>query len=164
MFSMLTQSRVCTSQTSGHRVTRQLDTEPVQFPDCRRSARGRLIAVDTMLSESRCLQFTLSCRHEAAGTRCSVHHSGVPQEVDRALRRKAARRKQSLNQIIIEELMAATTGVRQRADFHDIAGQWAPDLPSMRSSRVNDRSIRISGSVRTATLLSQEYANKVLRF
>jgi hypothetical protein len=52
---------------------------------------------------------------------------GVPQEVDRALRRKAARRKLSLNQVIIEELTAVTTGLRKRADFHDIAGQWTPD-------------------------------------
>ena len=52
---------------------------------------------------------------------------GVPPEVDRALRRNAARRKLSLNQIIIEELTAVTTGVRKRADFLDIAGQWTPD-------------------------------------
>jgi len=52
---------------------------------------------------------------------------GIPQEVDRALRRKAAQRKLSLNQIIVEELTAGTTGVRKRADFHDIAGQWTPD-------------------------------------
>ncbi|HKE24327.1 MAG TPA: hypothetical protein VKB88_18320 [Bryobacteraceae bacterium] len=29
---------------------------------------------------------------------------GVPRDVDRALRQKAARRKQSLNQLILEEL------------------------------------------------------------
>ena len=52
---------------------------------------------------------------------------GIPQEVDRALRRKAARRKLSLNQVIVDELMAATIGERKRADFHDVAGQWAPD-------------------------------------
>jgi hypothetical protein len=52
---------------------------------------------------------------------------GVPREVDRALRRKAAQRKLSLNQIIVEELTAGTTGVRKRADFHDLAGQWTAD-------------------------------------
>ena len=52
---------------------------------------------------------------------------GIPIEVDRALRRKAARRKQSLNQIIVDELTAATTGMRKRADFHDVVGQWTPD-------------------------------------
>ncbi len=52
---------------------------------------------------------------------------GIPREVDRELRRKAAQRKLSLNQIVVEELTAATTGVRKRADFHDIAGQWTPD-------------------------------------
>jgi hypothetical protein len=52
---------------------------------------------------------------------------GIPEEVDRALRRKATQRKVSLNQIIVEELTAGTTGVRKRADFRDIAGQWTPD-------------------------------------
>ena len=52
---------------------------------------------------------------------------GIPPDVDRALRRKALQRKQSLNQIIVEELTAATTGVRKRADFSDVVGKWAPD-------------------------------------
>ena len=52
---------------------------------------------------------------------------GIPQEVDRALRRKAAQRKLSLNQVIVEELTAGTIGERKRADFHDVAGRWTPD-------------------------------------
>ncbi len=52
---------------------------------------------------------------------------GVPREVDRALRRRAAQRKLSLNKIIVEELTAATTGARKRADFHDVTGQWTAD-------------------------------------
>jgi hypothetical protein len=52
---------------------------------------------------------------------------GVPREVDRALRRKAAQRKQSLNQLILDELTAAVTGARKRADFTDVVGQWTPD-------------------------------------
>jgi hypothetical protein len=52
---------------------------------------------------------------------------GVPREVDRALRSKAALSKQSLNQVILDELTAATTGLRKRADFHDVVGQWTPD-------------------------------------
>jgi len=52
---------------------------------------------------------------------------GIPPEVDRALRRKAADRKRSLNQTIVDELTAATIGVRQRADFWDLTGQWTPD-------------------------------------
>jgi hypothetical protein len=71
------------------------------------------------------LHFARPCRHEAAGARHSVH--GIPPEVDRALRRKAAQRKLSLNQVIVEELKASTIGSRKRADFHDIAGQWTPD-------------------------------------
>ena len=52
---------------------------------------------------------------------------GIPPEVDRALRRKAAHRKQSLNQVIVDELIAATTGSRRRVDFTDLVGQWTPD-------------------------------------
>ncbi len=52
---------------------------------------------------------------------------GIPPEVDRALRRKAAQRKQSLNQVILDELTAATTGERKRADFSDVLGKWTPD-------------------------------------
>jgi hypothetical protein len=52
---------------------------------------------------------------------------GVPREVDIALRRKAAKRKVSLNQVILEELSEAVTGSRQKADFSDLVGQWTPD-------------------------------------
>jgi hypothetical protein len=52
---------------------------------------------------------------------------GVPPEVDRALRKKAAKKKLSLNQVIVEELAAATTGTRKRADFADLVGHWTPD-------------------------------------
>ncbi len=52
---------------------------------------------------------------------------GVPRDVDRALRQRAAQRKQSLNQLILDELTAATVGRRQRADFSDLVGQWTPD-------------------------------------
>ena len=52
---------------------------------------------------------------------------GIPPEVDQALRRRAALRRMSLNQVIVEELTAGTTGVRKRADFHDLAGHWTPD-------------------------------------
>ncbi len=65
-----------------------------------------------MSEEAHCVQYTIR---------------GVPPEVDRLLREKAARRKQSLNQIILEELTAATVGHRARADFSDLVGQWTPD-------------------------------------
>jgi len=52
---------------------------------------------------------------------------GVPSEVDRALRQKAARRKLSLNQIILEELTQATIGGGRKADFSDVTGGWIPD-------------------------------------
>jgi len=52
---------------------------------------------------------------------------GVSQEIDHALRRKAASKKQSLNQLIVEELAAATIGNTLRADFSDLVGRWTPD-------------------------------------
>ena len=52
---------------------------------------------------------------------------GIPREVDRVLRQKAAQRKQSLNQVILDELTVATVGRQQRADFSDLVGRWTPD-------------------------------------
>lgn len=52
---------------------------------------------------------------------------GVPPEIDAILRRKAAQRAQSLNQIILDELAAATGGRKPRADFSDVVGRWTPD-------------------------------------
>jgi hypothetical protein len=52
---------------------------------------------------------------------------GVPREVDIVLRRKAAKRKVSLNQVIVEELCEAATGAVKRADFSDLVGKWTPD-------------------------------------
>jgi hypothetical protein len=52
---------------------------------------------------------------------------GVPTEVDHALRQKAAQRKESLNQVIVDVLTLATIGNRQRADFSDLVGRWTPD-------------------------------------
>lgn len=52
---------------------------------------------------------------------------GVPSEVDRVLREKAARRHQSLNQVVLDELTLATVGHRQKADFSDLVGKWTPD-------------------------------------
>jgi hypothetical protein len=52
---------------------------------------------------------------------------GVSPEVDRLLRKRAARANKSLNQIILEELAAATTGNRRRIDFSDVTGKWTPD-------------------------------------
>lgn len=52
---------------------------------------------------------------------------GVPREVDRALRQKAARRKLSLNQVILDELTEASIGRKRRADFSDLTGRWTPD-------------------------------------
>ena len=52
---------------------------------------------------------------------------GVPEELDRALRKKASRKKQSLNRLILDELSAAAFGAPKRADFSDLVGKWKPD-------------------------------------
>lgn len=43
------------------------------------------------------------------------------------LRTKAAQRKQSLNQVILDELAMATLGQKRRDDFSDLVGKWTPD-------------------------------------
>jgi hypothetical protein len=43
------------------------------------------------------------------------------------LRKRAARRKQSLNREILDELSAATLGRAQKPDFKDLVGRWMPD-------------------------------------
>jgi hypothetical protein len=52
---------------------------------------------------------------------------GIPPEVDRALRKKAAQLKISLNQLVVDELTRATVGGPRKADFSDLVGQWTPD-------------------------------------
>ena len=52
---------------------------------------------------------------------------GVPAEVDRALRRKAAQKRQSLNQVVLDELKRAALGGARYADFSDLVGRWTPD-------------------------------------
>jgi hypothetical protein len=52
---------------------------------------------------------------------------GVPKEVDRALRTKAAQLKISLNQVVVNELTRATIGHARKADFSALVGQWTPD-------------------------------------
>ena len=42
-------------------------------------------------------------------------------------RQKAARRKQSLNRVIPEELTVAAIGGQPRTDFSGLAGGWALD-------------------------------------
>jgi hypothetical protein len=64
-----------------------------------------------------------SLRHEVV----QYTSRGVPSEVDRALRQKAAQLKISLNQVVIEELTRATIGRTRKADFSDLVGQWTPD-------------------------------------
>ena len=56
---------------------------------------------------------------------CTIR--GIPLKVDRVLRQKAALRKQSLNQVIVEELTAAAIGGQRSEDFSGLAGRWTPD-------------------------------------
>jgi len=52
---------------------------------------------------------------------------GVPAEVDRVIRRKAAQTKQSINQVVLDELVRATIGNARKAGFSDVVGRWVPD-------------------------------------
>lgn len=62
-----------------------------------------------------------------AGSPIQYTVRGVPSEIDHILRKKAAERKQSLNQVILDELAAATIGRPRRADFSQFVGAWIPD-------------------------------------
>ena len=59
----------------------------------------------------------------------SVQYSirGVPAELDRALRVKAAQRKQSLNRVVLDELTRVLIGKPVRTDFSDLVGKWIAD-------------------------------------
>jgi hypothetical protein len=52
---------------------------------------------------------------------------GIPLEVDRLLRERAALRKVSLNRLVLDELTRATGCRAKKADFSDLAGKWQPD-------------------------------------
>ncbi len=52
---------------------------------------------------------------------------GIPSDVDAALRRKAAKRNVSLNQVIVDELSEAAIGAAKNEDFSDLVGKWAAD-------------------------------------
>jgi len=71
---------------------------------------------------------------------------GVSPKVDRVLRKKAALRKQSLNQVILDELTMATLERKQRADFSDLVGRWTPDLAFDETSPPSAKSIGKSGN------------------
>ncbi len=43
------------------------------------------------------------------------------------MKKQAAQRKQSLNELILDELTPASVGRTKRADFSDLVGRWAPD-------------------------------------
>ena len=62
---------------------------------------------------------------QASSTQYTIR--GIPREVDRALRQKAARQKRSLNQVIVDELTEATIGAKRRTDLSDVTGGWIPD-------------------------------------
>ncbi len=52
---------------------------------------------------------------------------GIPRHVDAALRKKAAARRQSLNQVVVDELTRAAVGRIRKADFSDLVGEWTDD-------------------------------------
>jgi hypothetical protein len=76
-----------------------------------------------------------TCYHAGMKLQAQVAHlqiaqytiRGIPPEVDRALRKKAAQLKLSLNQLVVDELTRATIGRPRKADFSGLVGQWTPD-------------------------------------
>jgi hypothetical protein len=52
---------------------------------------------------------------------------GISTELDKRLRQIASQRKQSLNQVIVDELTCAVMGHKRYADFSDLVGQWTSD-------------------------------------
>jgi hypothetical protein len=52
---------------------------------------------------------------------------GVSPESDKRLRHIATQRKQSLNQVIVDELTCAIMGHKRNTDFSDLIGKWTPD-------------------------------------
>jgi hypothetical protein len=64
-------------------------------------------------------------KRQAAAIQYTIR--GIPPDVDAVLRKKAAHRKQSLNQVILDELIEAAGGKKRRADFSDLVGRWTPD-------------------------------------
>jgi hypothetical protein len=87
---------------------------------------GRLRAGEALPHRCHSLHF---CDHVAMRKQETVQYTirGIPREVDHALGRKAAQSKQSLNQVIVDELTEATVGRKVRADFFDLVGRWTPD-------------------------------------
>jgi hypothetical protein len=81
--------------------------------------------VDGKSPKASILRYHVGMRQQARSIQYTIR--GIPPEVDSALRRKAQQRKQSLNQVIVDELAMATGGRKPRADFSDLVGQWTAD-------------------------------------
>jgi hypothetical protein len=83
-------------------------------------------AAATSRSNSACIQrYHEGMKRQAKTVQYTLR--GVPSDVDHVLRQKAAQRKQSLNQVILDELILVTVGRQHRADFSDLVGKWTPD-------------------------------------
>jgi len=52
---------------------------------------------------------------------------GIPADVDRDLRKTAAERGVSLNQLVVEKLTAATGVGTRRANYRALVGSWVED-------------------------------------
>src|SRR5713226_8150810 len=59
-------------------------------------------------------------------TACSTcHHVGMKQQAG-SIRQKAARRKPTLNRVVLDELTVVAIG-GNCGDFSDVVGRWTPD-------------------------------------
>ena len=65
---------------------------------------------------------------------------GIPPDVDRLLRQKAAAARQSVNQVVIGELARATAGTVKKSDFTQFVGSWEAD-PAFDEALASQRTI-----------------------
>jgi len=69
----------------------------------------------------------MSRNHKGSrATACSTsHHVGMKQQSG-SIRQKAARRKPTLNRVVLDELTVVAIG-GNCGDFSDVVGRWTPD-------------------------------------
>lgn len=90
-------------------------------------AVGLGLGGDTVEVATYCLHDVQSCRHEKAGRRDPVHSFAASRERWTGAAQEGGKEQVQPESNNPGELIAATTGVRKRADFHDLAGHWMPD-------------------------------------
>lgn len=75
-----------------------------------------MVAASACTAYDQCMQYTIR---------------RIPKSVDRALRERASRQKQSINEVVLEVMAeglgVGTTGPLKRRELGDLAGAWVKD-------------------------------------